>query len=352
MSESKQKLLRKNNLVGKHIFNSKNVYLQGRLLTNANGEIDPNSAGYDFVIRTTSEIRSRIIKQKFYTISIADYLPMDVGEAAWKAEIVQNITYDQAGDFYQGDVETMKGNGRIAEVDATIAPIRIPTQIWAKGVSWNIAEVSQASANSNWDIIEGKMSSLKKNWDLGIQETAFLGHPIITELTGLLNNSEVTIDTVLITKKLSSMTETEFTALVRDILTTYFSNSNQTELPDTFIMPTDDYLGMGVPYSSTFPNISKLQFLLDNFRLMTGNPNFSIRPLVYSQSGFNASRGINKERYVLYKNDPETLSMSIPVDFNMFEANTANSLFWQQPAVGQYSGVLINRVPEVIYFDY
>lgn len=325
--------------------------INGMRLTNANGAIDVNSTGYEYVIKTTSEIRARIIEQKFYKVAAADYLPMDVGEGAWKSEIVQNITYDLSGDFYQGDQDTMTGNGKIAEVNTALAPIRMPTVIWAKGVSWNVSEVAQAAASSNWDIVEGRMKTLKRNWDLGIQETAFLGHPTISGMTGLLNNAEVTVNTTLIPKAISTMSETEFTTFLSLVLQTYFTNSGSTEMPDTFIMPTDDYLGMAVPYSSTYPNISKLEYLLNMFKKMTANESFKILPLAYAQAANNSARGINKDRYVLYKNDPETLSMSIPVDFNMYEAGTANNIFWQQPAIGQYSGVLVNRAPEVLYMD-
>jgi len=331
---------------------SKVVYLQGMALTNANGVIDTSSTGYEYVIKTTSAIRARIIEQKFYKVPVADYMPVDVGEAAWKSEIVQNISYDLAGDFYQGDQDTMVGNGKVVEVNASLAPIRMPTIIWAKGVSWNVSEVAQAAASSNWDIIESKMRTLKRNWDLGIQETAFLGHPTESSMTGLLNNSEVTINTSLITESLSGMSESDFTTFLSGLLPAYFDNSGSTELPDTFIIPTDDYLGLGVPFSSTYPTISKLEYMINFLKKMTSNENFRILPLSYSQSGNNSSRGIDLERYVLYRNDPETLSMSIPVDFNMYEAETANSIFWQQPAIGQYSGVLITRAPEILYFDY
>lgn len=342
---------KKSRILRKQLKNSRTVSILGMPLTNANGAIDPNSAGFDYVIRTTSEIRARIIEQKFYKIAIADYLPMDVGEAAWKTEIVQNLTYDLAGNFFQGDVDTLQGNGKIAEVNTAMAPIRMPTIIWAKGVSWNVSEVAQASASSNWDVIENKMKSLKRNWDLGIQEVAFLGHPSETLVSGLLNNSEVTINTTLIDKPISTMSETEYTAFIQAVLNVYYANSQSTELPDTFIMPTDDYLGMGVPYSSTYPNISKLEYLENLFKKMTRNEGFKILPLTYSQDEINTDRGVNKNRYVLYRNDPETLSMSIPVDFSMYEAGTANNIFWQQPAMGQYSGVLMNRVPEILYID-
>jgi len=147
------------------------------------------------------------------------------------------------------------------------------------------------------------------------------------------------------------MSSTEFTAFVAGLLPAYFANSNDTALPDTFVIPNSDYLGLGVPYSESFPNISKLQYMLDFLQKMTGNANFQILGLSYAQSNRNTDRGVGKNRYTLYKNDAETMKMAIPVDFTMLEADTTNKINWQQPAYGQYSGVLVSRKREVLYLD-
>jgi len=132
----------------------------------------------------------------------------------------------------------------------------------------------------------------------------------------------------------------------------YFTNSNDTEdKPDTFVIPADDYLGLVGPTSSTFMNISKIEYLNNAFQKATDNPNFKIKGLAYAQATRNADAGINKDRYILYKSDPKTMKMTIPVDFTMLEAATANNFNWTQPAYGQYSGCLINRKREVLYLD-
>lgn len=323
----------------------------GMPLYNADGSIDPSSAGYRYVIDTLTYIRARVIEQVFYEIPIADYLPMDVGEAAWSEEIVQNLQFNISGGFFDGDVNIMAGNGRIAEVDAAIAPIRMPTRTWAKATSWTVMEIAKAAAASNWDVVEAKLITLRKNWDLGIQEVAFLGHPTVTEMTGLLNDPEVNIDTTLITEEISGMTAAEFQTLVKGLLNAYYANTQSTRLPDTFVMPTSDYLGLATAASAEFPNISKLEYLLNALRRMTQNEAFEIRPLAYCEASRNQLEGTGKNRYVLYRNDPETLSMSIPVDITLLNADTSNQIMWQQAAYGQYSGVLINRKREVLYFD-
>jgi hypothetical protein len=323
-----------------------------KILYNANGAVDPNSAGFKIIIDTLTYLKAKVIEQKFYEIAPADYVPVDVGEAAYADEIVQNLTFMTDGGFFQGDINNANANSKLSNVDTALSPLRMPTQFWAKTTNWTILEIKQAAMLNRWDVVESKLKSLKKVWDLGVQEVAFLGHPIITTMTGLLNDSEVTNNTTRITKAISSMSAAEFAAFIGGILADYNSNCNYTAVPDTFVMPTSDYLGLGVPVSSTYPNISQLEYLLNTFKKMTRNENFKILPLAYSESAKNASRGITKQRYVLYKNDPETMTMSIPVDLTMLPADTANQLQWSQGAYGQYSGLLINRKPEVLYFSY
>lgn len=326
------------------------ITINGLPLTNANGAIDPASAGYNYLTEVLSEIRSQVIKQKFYRVAPADFFTVNVGEGAWKSELIQNRSYDIAGDFETGDIDTMPGGGRLANVDTFLDDVRMPTVVWAKSIRWNIAELAQAGAG-NWDILSDKMETLKRNWDLGIQKVAFLGKRNNTSVTGFLNNSQVTINTTLITKQISSMSESEFTSFLSGLLLAFWNNAGATAMPNKFIIPADDYLGLGVPYSSTYPNVSKLQYMLDMLKRMTANDQFEIKPLAYCQDDYNAVAGINKNRYVLYNDDPEVMKMNIPVDFNMLDAQTANNVFWEQPSIGQYSGLLITREPEVIYFD-
>lgn len=341
-----QGLIKMNGLLPGH------MTIRGQLLTNANGDIATSSLGYQYLIDTLSQIRSDTIEQKFYKVAPADFFPVDVGYGAWGDEIVQNLTFQTGGDFFDGDIDTQAETGRIAQVGAGLSPIHMPIITWAKQVVWTIADIAKAAAASNWDLVAAKMNSLKKDWDLGIQEVAFLGHPAKPLVTGLLNDSEVNINTTLITTPISSMSEAQFVALVAGILSAYFTNSNSTEdKPDTFVVPADDYLGLVAPTSATFMNISKIEYLQNAFAKATDNPNFKIRGLAYAQSANNASRGITKNRYVLYKSDPETMKMTIPVDFTLLESATANNFNWTQPAHGQYSGLLINRKREVLYLD-
>lgn len=329
-----------------------NVSINGRFLTNANGDIDTGDLGYEYLISTLSELRAETIEQKFYKIAPGDFMPVDVGFGAFSEEIIQNRTIQSGGSFYAGDIDTNSEASRIAQVDVGLDKIRMPNQNWAKTALWSIIDIAKSAKASNWDVLADKLKSVKTDWDLGIQETAFLGHPTVAGMTGLLNNAEVNINTTLITVPISEMSETQFNAFLAQALALYFANSNDTQdKPDTFVMPASDYLGLTSFTSTTFNNISKIEAMLNAFRKATDNPNFKIKGLSYAQANRNSDRGINKNRYALYKDDPDVLKLNIPVDFTMLEAGTADNFKWTQPAHGQYSGVLINREREVFYID-
>jgi hypothetical protein len=317
---------------------------RGMTLLNASGDIDISSTGYRYAIDTMTYIRAQVIKQKFFELSIADYIPVDVGEAAWKSQVVQNLEFLEGGSFKDGFVN--QGNSRRAQVSAALGQLAMPTMTWTKKAGWTIAEIEESANVGNWDVVEAKLRSLKKNWDLGIQEGAFTG--FTPELTGFLNNATVNINTTLIAESISAMDATEFQTFLAGLLTAYYANSNSTVLPDTFVIPTDDYLGLGVAASPTYPNISKLEYMGNFLKKMTANEGFQIKPLTYAQAALNPDA---KDRYALYRNDPEVMKLSIPVDLTMNQAYTVNGFDFEQLAYGQISGVLITRPREVLYID-
>ena len=354
-------------LVGQRLYNAKGGaimpgmgrslglpdYLGPHRLLNSNGDIDVSGTGFQYLIDNLSYIRANVVKQKHYKIAPADFMTVDVGEAPWSSEVIQNVVFQNGGDFYDGDMNQGQGGQRMAAVDVSLGKVRMPTQIWAKMTPWTIMEIAQAAAANKWDVVSDKLDALKENWDLGIQRTAFLGHKQISTITGLLNNGNVNINTALVTVPISSMDASHFAALVAGLLSAYFTNSNSTEgRPNRFVIPYSDFLGLGalVPGTvGTYP-ISKLQFLEDTFKRMCG-PDFQILPLAYSQAANNTDAGINKDRYVLYRDDPEVLKFTIPVDFTLLEAASYNKINWEQDAYGQYSGVLMARPREVLYLD-
>jgi len=125
-------------------------------------------------------------------------------------------------------------------------------------------------------------------------------------------------------------------------------------MPNTFVMPLNDYLGLGAAAAAGFPIVDMKTYLENMFKTITGEKDFKILPLAYGQMAQNAgywtANGTN--RYCLYRRDPETVKMDIPVDFVLHPAGTANNFNWQGVGAGQFTGAIFYRPAEALYFDH
>lgn len=348
---------RKSTLLGKELRNQGDPrpFMPGMSLQNANGDVDPTSLGYQYTLQTTTQIRAKTIEQKFYRVPPADFMPVIVGTGAWMEDIKTNLTYDVAGPFEQGIIGQATGPSRLAQVDVGMNSKNAKIITWAKGYQYTTPEISKALASNNWDVVASKMAAAKRNWDLGIQALAFLGlKGQAATVPGLLTNADVNVDTTTIDENISAMDSTDFQAFVANVLDVFFENSNGTVLPNMFVMPMADYLGLGSAAAAGFPVNTKLEYLLNVFRLMTQNPGFEIRGLAYCDlarnAGFVSTNG--KNRYVLYNKEADTLAMDIPVDFFLSPAATANNFQWDGVGAGQFTGCIVYRPAEVMYFDH
>lgn len=312
-----------------------------------------NSLGFEIDITTLTAISKRVVEQKFFTVRPSEYLPVRVGEGAWSTDILTYRDFSVAGDFETGVLNTGSSNSRLADADAGVDAISVPVINWGKQINYSLMDLKMAARSGNWDLITSKERSRKKNWDLGIQKIAFLGSTDNAEVKGLLTQADVTSNTTLITENLSGMTATEFTAFVAGVVGAYRSNSNFTAMPTHFIVPESDYNGLVAPYSEGFPNVSKLDYLLQAFKTITQNPNFVIKPLAYADQAQNADvAGLNKNRYTLLNRDEDSIRMDIPVDYTNTTQNTINGFQYQNVGYGQFTGVKAYRPKEVLYFDW
>jgi len=102
----------------------------------------------------------------------------------------------------------------------------------------------------------------------------------------------------------------------------------------------------------TVGQITRLEYLLNAFKKMTRNERFEILPLNYAEVEQLKTRGINVSRYMLYRNEAEVLTFHIPVNITMLPGKVADdNLTFVSTAYGQYSGVMVKRPAEVMYFD-
>lgn len=317
-----------------------------------------NSLGYEIPITTLTTIMKKISEQKYFEIPPAEYMPVKVGDAAWSEQLTTYRSFDMAGEFEQGIINTGGDNSRLASADAGVDALNIKVYLWAKSVGWNIGQLEFAAKSGNWDVVSAKEEARKKNWDLGIQRIAFLGargqNAAGGTTLGLLNQAGVTTNTSVITKPISKMTTDELKAFTAVVIDTYRSNCNRTCWPTHFIIPESDYNGLASQASADFPIKSTLQLLEETFQIITRNKQFKILPCAYSDAAYHADVPViaTKQVYVLLNYDEKSVRMDVPLAYTNTLANSLDNFSFQNVGYGQFTGVLAYRPAELFYMGY
>ena len=77
-------------------------------------------------------------------------------------------------------------------------------------------------------------------------------------------------------------------------------------------------------------------------------PDFKILSTAYADKTFNNSkRAYNKNVYLLYKHDPESVRLNLPVPYTTTQPATADGYTFTNKAYAQYSGVAVLRNREL-----
>lgn len=307
-----------------------------------------NSLGTEVDITTLTDVLQGVVDQKFYEVNIADYMNINVGQGAWNEALLKWRSFDlQNPAIEDGDLEL--GRGKISSVDTGVDAISIPLQRWGKKAEYTLFEMKMASQTRVWDVVQSLERAKRRNFDLGLQRMAFLGHRQKTDMKGLLNQSGVTVNTDLIQKKLADMTSAELTAFASKVLGVYYNNSASTTLPNTFVIPADDYLGLTSPYSPDFPGSgTRLEILNKAFKEACGD-DFKILKSAYSSQDNN---DLAKNRYALYHRDADNLSLFLPIPFTTALQGTLDNFNFTSISYAQYGPVVLLREKTMLYMDY
>lgn len=308
-----------------------------------------NNLGYEIQIDTLSMVLKKASDQKFFEVRPSLYLPVRVGEGAYASEIVGYRTFSLADDFETGLIANGSNNTKMAMADSGVDVVRTPIKDWAKSIQWSIVDLQRALRAGDFRLIESKEKARKKNWDLGIQRTAFLGLDSDPSVRGLYNLSGVTSNLTLITKPISTMTPTEFDAFITGFFEAYRVNCDRTAKPNMFVIPESDFNGLQSFVNPAYPVNTKFDVLLRAMKNATGDQNFQILPCAY---GDDAQSGLGVQRYALYNKDEDSLRMDIPKDYSATLQNTVNGFNFENVAHGEFTGILLIRPDEMLYFDY
>jgi len=307
-----------------------------------------NDAGYaDIDITLLTIIEREVSQQKFYRVNPEDFIPVDHtqgGFADYMTVLRNFITAEGDIDSWTRGVDN--DNARRGQDGAKLESVSLKVHNLNKMISYSLFELRQSMQTGRWNIVTEKERARKIDYDISVQRALLLGD---NGHKGLLNQSEVTVNSTLLTKKISSMSAAEFKAFLAALLPTYYTATEMTALPDTLAIAPSDYLGLGVAVDEQYPVFTTMkQRLEDVFKEMTGNANAKIVPLAYCEPNFHGGY----YKYVLYRKDFDTIRAYQPFDYNVVQGATVDGMNYQNTAWARLSDVFVNRPKEMLYLSF
>ena len=307
-----------------------------------------NAAGYgDIDVTLLTIIEREISQQKFYQIDPEKFIPVDHTQGGFANYITVLRNFINA----EGDIDGWtrgvdSDNARRGQDGVKLESVALKIHNLNKMVSYSMFEIREAQQTGRWNIVTEKERARKIDYDLSVQRALLLGD---ANHQGLLNQTSVTTNTTLLTKKISSMTSTEFKTFLASWLSTYYTATSMTALPDTLAIAPSDFLGLGVAVDEQYPVFTTMKKRLEDvFKEMTGNPNAEIVPLAYCEPEFNSGN----YKYVLYRKDFDTIRAYQPFDYNVVQGATVDGINYQNTAWARLSDVFVNRPAEVLYLSF
>lgn len=304
--------------------------------------------GFEEVITTTTQIIPGVVGPQYYELNgqtLFDFVPIEEGFGAYSIELFQYAAAYVGTEFKSCLVAPTTGNINLdGTMDIELSGFRIPNNFFRQKYSVSKEGLEIASRNTvTFSIIEEKERARKKNWDLGLQEATFIGLGDNRSF-GLLNQPEAVVNTSLITKPLSEMTDEEFSTFISTITGFYFNASNGTRMFNRMLIPQSDYFALTKPYGQF--GLSRLSVLENAFQGRVSQ-DFKI---VYTMYNETAGTGGGK-RYVFYNYDPDSIEMYIPMPYTPYPLFPTGALDTISDSMGQFTTPYNKRKNLLQYFD-
>jgi len=306
------------------------------------------TTGLEQVITTTTDIIAGVIDTLYYEIDgkLSDYVPIEVGKGAYATKLLQYAINYKANAGKQGLVNPFS-NGIAKDANSTIevGTLTMPNNFWrwTYEVSNELVNIGRVN-DETFSIIEENERARKKVWDLMLQDAWFVGLGD-GKSYGLLNAPNVTVNTTLISAKISAMTDAQFDTFLAAAPNAFGVNNNYTVRLNRLLLPTSDFLSLTKPYG-TF-GLNRLQVLEDAFKRVAGT-DFKI---VHAKYGENANAAGTGARYVFYNADADNICSYLPVPYTPMPLFPQGALDLISQAHGQFITPFVKRTGAVLYAD-
>lgn len=307
------------------------------------------ATGLEQVITTTTDIIAGTVDTLYYELNgqkLSDFCPIEVGKGAYATQLLQYAINYKANAGKQGLINpTANGINKDANSTIQIGTLSFPNNFWRWDYTVTNELVNMGRVNmETFSIIEEHEKARKKVWDLMLQDAWFVGLGDGVSF-GLLNQPNVTVDATLMTAKLASMTDNQFTTFLAAVGNAFGANSSYTVTFNRMLIPTSDFYALTQPFGQY--GLNRLQVLEDAMKRIVGG-DFKV---VHAKYNEDANAAGNGARYVFYNADADNICSYLPVPYTPMPLFPQGSLDLLSQAHGQFITPYVKRTGSMLYAD-
>lgn len=251
------------------------------------------------------------------------------------------IVYRQWDEFGVAKVISSYADD-LPNVDALVEEFRTPVRSIGASYQYSIQDL-RASAMAGSQLELKRARAARRAIENSIEEIAAFGIPNSGGVRGFFNHPNVPVAT-LPTNGWATATADQMIADLNFAVNAVISASKETFLPDSIVMDIDHYTILATKRVSTTGDSGTTvlkQFLENNPWITSVTPWYKARLANAAGSG---------ARMVVYKKDPEVLTLEIPQEFEQFPPQQAGLAF-KIPCHARIGGVIITYPFAMRYAD-
>lgn len=295
--------------------------------------------GLAFFTSQLSAVESKIYETKYRNIVYQDFIPIDMSDPEWVDEVTY-FSYDAVGvaKFIGANADDLP------DVAATAKKTTIPVHYAGNSFSYSLDELRKSQQlRMPLDTIKGNMAYRAS--EEHAQRVAF-GGDSERGLFGLWNHPNVQSDNS--TVDWATASGQEIVADMNDLLITVWENSAQVHVPDTLVLPANQWAIISNRRMDSGTDTTILEFFRKNnlFTQLTGGQLDIRQNLELQTAGVG---GVN--RMMAYEKTAENLGMKMPMAWRTL-APQMNNLKVKIPCEYKIGGVFFRYPGCAAYRDY
>jgi len=305
-------------------------------------------AALAFMINQASYIEAEVYRTQYPEIIYPQLIPVDESAPEWTKSITFfSIESSGRADWFHHNATDM----RLADV--TRSAYEQGVDMAGIGYRYTLAEIGEA-LQAGFALNPERAAAAVRGAEQFIESVALIGD-IAKGWTGLINAANVTVSTVANTGTGPSTLWSTKTAdlIISDLniaIAGIYSATNTVEIPDTILLPVEQYTLIATKRLSDTSEMSILDWF-QKYNVYTAQTGRSLTIRALRQLDGAGTSPASSDRMMIYRRDPSVLKMHLPMRHRFLPVWQTGPIVFDVPGIMRLGGTEVRRPAAVHYWD-